>query len=326
MNSPKNSPMQDTNMATAPNKRHLLTGLVAATFTPMASDHSVDISAIPRVTDFVIGQGADGLFVCGSTGESPSLTLQERMAVGDAYVESAQGRAPVVLHVGHNCLADSRTLARHAVSIGADAIAVAPPSYFSPNSVDALVSCLQYIAEAAPDMPLYYYHIPRLSGVDIRAVDLLERADTDLPSFAGVKFSDFQFDDLLCCIRHNEERYNILFGSDEMCLSGLAMGAHGAVGSTYNFLGPHFQRMIAAFDARKMEEARHHQAIATDMIHRLLAFGGHPAIKASMAILGADCGSPRLPLVPLSEQEFKGLRQTLEEATQALRPYGEEPV
>ena len=294
-----------------PENSPLLTGLIAATFTPMASDQSVDISAVPGVTDFVLGQGADGLFVCGSTGESPSLTLEERMAVTEAYIDATEKRAPVVVHVGHNCLRDARTLAAHAAASGADAIAVAPPSYFSPANVDVLVECLQYIAEAAPATPLYYYHIPRLTGVDVRAVDLLERADGALPSFAGVKFSDFQFDDLLRCVRHDGGRYNILFGSDEMCLAGMAMGADGAVGSTYNFLGPHFQRMIAAFKRGDMQQARDHQALATDIIQRLLAFGGHNAIKACMAVFGVDCGSPRLPLSPLSSQEFEGLRQSL---------------
>jgi N-acetylneuraminate lyase len=314
------NPMQTSeskSTAVASEKDRLLSGLIAATFTPMASDQSVDLAAIPGVTDFILDQGADGLFVCGSTGESPSLTLDERMAVTEAYIGSTDKRAPVVVHVGHNCLRDARTLAAHAAEVGADAIAVAPPSYFSPANVDALVDCLQFIAEAAPTTPLYYYHIPRLTGVDVRAAELLERADEALPSFAGVKFSDFQFDDLLCCVRHDGGRYNILFGSDEMCLAGLAMGAHGAVGSTYNFLGPYFQPMLTAFKSGDMERARYCQAIATEMIQRLLAFGGHNAIKASMAILGESCGSPRLPLVPLSDEKFEALTRSLQLARKA---------
>ena len=235
---------------------HLLSGLVAAAFTPMKAGGDLDLARVPAVCESVLGQGASGLFLCGSTGECPSLTVDERMAVSEAYLQAVSGRVPVVVHVGHNSLSDARTLAAHAQTAGADAVAVVPPSYFSIGSIVDLVDCLQHIGEAAPDTPLYYYHIPRLTGVGMRMLDLLERAGESLPSFAGVKFSSFELDDLLCCIRHEQRRYNILFGSDEMLLAGLSMGASGAVGSTFNFMGPHYRRVIDALDAGDLEQAR----------------------------------------------------------------------
>ncbi len=113
----------------------LLTGLVAATFTPMNGDGAIDLQRIPALFDFVLGQGVDGLLVCGSTGESPSLTIDERMAVAETYIEATAKRVPVVVHVGHNSLRDARTLAAHAQQLGAEAIAVAPPSYSPLSSV-----------------------------------------------------------------------------------------------------------------------------------------------------------------------------------------------
>ena len=288
----------------------LLTGLVAATFTPMNGDGAIDLQRIPAVCDFVLGQGVDGLFVCGSTGESPSLTLDERMLVAQTYVEAAAKRVPVVVHVGHNSLSDARTLAAHAQQLGADAIAVVPPSYFPLTSVDVLVECLQQIAKGAPEVPLFYYHIPPITGVDLSMVELLERAEA-LPTLAGIKFSAPQFEELAACVEYGSRRYNILFGCDELLLSGLMAGVDGAVGSTYNFMAPHYRRVIDAFEAGRVDDATQHQAVATGIVEEILRHGGHDAIKAAMGILGIDCGPPRLPWKPLSDEVLTALEQGL---------------
>jgi len=288
----------------------LLTGLVAATFTPMNSDGAIDLQRIPAVCDFVLGQGVDGLFVCGSTGESPSLTIDERMAVAETYIEAAAKRVPVVIHVGHNSLSDARTLAAHAQQLGADAIAVVPPSYFPLTSVDALVECLQLIAKGAPEVPLFYYHIPPITGVDLSMVELLERAEA-LPTLAGIKFSAPQLEELTACVEYGSRRYSILFGCDELLLSGLMAGVDGAVGSTYNFMAPYYRRVIDAFQAGRVDEAKQQQEVATSMVEEILRHGGHNALKAAMGILGIDCGPARLPWQSLTDEARLALEQGL---------------
>lgn len=290
-----------------------LSGLVAATFTPMKADGSLNLSAVPRVTDAVIEQGADGLFLCGSTGEGASLASGERREVAEAYFAATRGRVPVITHVGHNSLAEARALAAHSAALGIDAIAVAPPSYFRPADLGTLIDCIEEIATGAPTTPLFYYHIPRITGVDFRVIDLLEAAGDRLPSLVGVKFSSFEQDDLLCCLRHEEGRYNILFGADEMLLAGLASGAPGAVGSTYNFMAPYYKRVIEAFRAGNMAKAQQHQFVATRLVHAILRHGGHNAIKASMGILSVDCGPPRLPVKALGPDGLAALRRSLDE-------------
>lgn len=295
----------------------LLSGLVAATFTPMTSAGEVDLDAIPRVTEFVLGQGVSGLFVCGSTGESPSLSTGERRMVAEAYVKAVRrlglaASPPVVIQVGDNSLRESAQLAAHAESMGADAIALVPPSYFPPSSLDGLVEALKDVAAAAPSTPLYYYHIPRLSRVDTRMLELLARAKQELPTLAGIKFSSFELDDLIQCVHFDGGRYNILFGCDEMLLAGLSMGAAGAVGSTYNFMGPYYRAVIDAFEEGRLEDAQRSQLHATRMVHEVLGVGGGGAIKAAMSILGVDCGPPRLPLERVPDDRMRGLRRSLE--------------
>ena len=291
----------------------LLTGLVAATFTPLKHAGDIDLGKIPAACDFVLGQGVEGLFLCGSTGESPSLTTEERMQVASAYHQAAAGRVPVVVHVGHNSLSDARTLAVHAEQMGADAIAFVPPSYFPLTSVEVLIDCLQHIAEEAPETPLYYYHIPPVTGVDLSMIELLERADS-LPTLAGIKFSAPQFEDLKACVEYESGRYNILFGCDELLLSGLMAGVDGAVGSTYNFMAPHYLRVIEAFKSGKIDEAKQYQAVATARVEEILRHGGHNALKAAMGILGVDCGPPRVPWKSLSATSLAALEKGLADA------------
>jgi len=283
------------------------TKLIAAAFTPMDHAGELRLSAIPEVVDFVLEQDVDGLFVCGSTGEFSSLSVLERMDVLAKYHDAIAGRTKIFAHVGSNSIQESRQLSKHAATLEVDAIAYAPPSYFRPADVGAVAECLVQVAAAAPKTPLFYYHIPPLTGVNIRAIDLLPIMAEQVPSFAGVKFSCTQMDDLARCVQYDDRRYEMLFGADEMLLAGLATGASGAVGSTYNFMTPYYRRVISAFEQGDMELAQREQSEASHHVHRILKHGGMNAIKATMNVAGPDCGPPRLPLQPLTEAQMQEL-------------------
>jgi len=289
-----------------------LQGLVAAAFTPMHDDGSVNLEAVGPLVERLAADGVSGLFVCGSTGEGPLLTREERMATAAAYVEAARGRLPVVVHVGHASLAEARALAAHAQSIGADAISAAPPWYIRPATVDVLVDCLAEITAAADRLPFYYYHIPSLTGVNLDLCELLERAGDRIGTLAGVKYTAAEIDRYQQLVELNGGRFDILFGRDEMLLSGLAAGAQGAIGSTYNFAAPLYLRLIDAFRSGDMVTARRHQSLAVRAIHILLKHRGQPAFKAMMRLAGIDCGRCRLPHVSLDEGETEQLRAELE--------------
>jgi len=289
-----------------------LSGLVAATFTPFRADGALDLDRIPSVIDHVIKQGAAGLYVCGSTGEGPLLTTAEREAVAAATVKAARGRVPVVIQVGHNSLADARALAAHAQQIGADAISATPPGYFKPDSVDNFIDCLIDITAGAPQLPFYLYHIPVISGVKFDMLEFLRAAEQRLPSLRGVKFSDPNLHEMLACIEYGGGRYEILFGVDEMLLGGLAFGARGAVGSTYNFAAPLYLKVIAALDRGDLTEARRLQSLAAEMIRIILGNGGRGGLKAAMALVGADCGYNRLPTRTCTPAQRERMREQLQ--------------
>jgi N-acetylneuraminate lyase len=159
-----------------PNAAHRrFQGLVAAPFTPFHADGTVHEDAIDRQSERLIADGVDGAFVCGTTGEGPSLTTAERMLVASRWA-GARRRLKLFVHVGHSSAADARTLAAHAQSIGADAIACLAPFFFKPRTAGELAAFCRHVAAAAPDLPFYYYHIPSLTGVSLAMRDFLPEA------------------------------------------------------------------------------------------------------------------------------------------------------
>ncbi len=289
-----------------------ITGLVAATFTPLFQDGSVNFAQIAPLVDQLIDDGISGLYVCGSTGEGVSLTTEERKAVAEAFVAATAGRIPVVVQVGHNSLHEARQLAASAAAMGADAISATPPNYFKPSSLANLIDCLAEVTAGTPDLPFYYYHIPGVTGVPVPIPQFLVEAAPRLPSLVGVKFSHTAIFELQSAVAVSDGRFNLLFGSDEMLLSGLCGGAHGAVGSTYNFAGPLYNRILAAFAKEELRRAQALQGQAVEMVEVILRHGGNPALKATMALVGIDCGPSRLPQIPLTAAAIGTLREDLE--------------
>lgn len=287
------------------------TGLIAAVFTPMCEDGSLNLSQVPPIVEHLIRTRVSGIFACGTTGEGPSLSSEERSATAAAYVEAAAGKLPVIVQVGHNSLAESRALASHAQAIGADAISATPPAYFKFEAPKILVDCLAEISSAAPKLPLYYYHIPSMTGMDFDVVEFLRLASERLPKLAGIKFSDSAIPKFQAAVEFENRRFDVLFGSDEMLLSGLCAGAAGAVGSTYNFAGPLYRRIIDAFDRGDINEARRCQGLSIEMVRILCRYRIHPALKAAMKLIGLDCGPNRLPLVTLTGDESQAMKKDL---------------
>jgi N-acetylneuraminate lyase len=288
-------------------------GLLAAVFSPMREDGSLNLDQVKPMVDYLVENRIAGLYVCGSTGEGPSLTSEERRATAQAYREAAGGKVPVIVHVGHDSVTEACCLAEHAQSIGADSVAAVPPSYFKIDSLETLIVCLAQIASAAPKLPFYYYHIPRMNGLDFDMLNFLELAEQRIPSFTGIKYSALTVHNYQSCLEYKNGKYNILFGCDEMLLSGLSVGAPGAVGSTYNFAAPLYHRIIDAFKRNDMTEAKKYQALSVEMIRIFYRYRGLAAFKATMKLIGFDCGPVRLPNVTLTEAELAALKKELKE-------------
>ena len=283
-------------------------GLIAATFTPMHDDGRLRLDLVPDVVERLIARGVQGFYVCGSTGEGPLLTSAERRAVAEAYVRASAGRVPVVIQVGHSSLAEARDLAEHAEAIGADAISATPATYFKPRTAEEIVDGMAMVAAGAPTRPFFYYHIPPITGVEVDVTALMPLAAERVPTFAGVKFSSANVHDVVAA---DLQRFTVLFGVDEMLLSGLVAGLHGAVGSTYNLTPTLARATMAALARGDVPAAQASQVHATRIIRHLIAFGGLPMIKAAMALTGIDVGPVRPPLRRVGSDRVAALRAVL---------------
>jgi N-acetylneuraminate lyase len=287
------------------------TGVIAAPFTPMNSDGSLNLNMIELQAKALIANRVQGAFICGTTGEGVSLTTQERMRVAEKWREAATPELAIIVHVGHESLRESRTLAAHAEKIKVSAFAALAPSFFPVASVEVLVDYCAQIAEAAPSLPFFYYHIPTMTGVDLPMRHFLERAASRIPNLAGIKFTHENLMDYRRCLEFDGGRFDILFGRDEILLAALALGGAGAVGSTYNFMAPVYHRLMDAFRAADLEAARRFQSLAISIITVMSRHGGLPAGKAMMKLTGLDCGPVRPPLVNLSDDQFEMLKTEL---------------
>ncbi|MBC7366565.1 MAG: dihydrodipicolinate synthase family protein [Undibacterium sp.] len=288
-------------------------GLVAAPFTPFNADRSLNLDVIPAYARFLRDNGVGAAFVCGTTGEGLSLTLDERLRVAERWAACADERLRVIVHVGHTCLEDARTLTAHAAKIGAAAVSALAPMFFKPRSNAELVEWCAAVASAAPSLPFYYYNIPSMTGVSFPVADFLARAAGRIPTLAGVKYTHEDLPDYRACVAFDGGRHDILFGRDELLLEGTAAGALGAVGSTYNYAAPIYLRLLDARTAGRDAEARTLQDTAIKMIAICNGMGvTHlAASKSVMAMLGIDCGPVRLPLIQPDATQLTTLRAKL---------------
>jgi len=287
-------------------------GLIAASYTALNPDGSLNLGAIEQQAAVLIDDGAAGVFVCGTTGEGPSLSAAERMQVATRWREVvAPGRLKVVVHVGHNSLVDAINLARHAAMIGADSISMVAPNYFRAATVDDLLEFCAPVANAAPNLPFYYYEIPAMTGVHVSMTEFLEKGARAMPNLAGLKFSSTDLAVLQECRAYADGRYDLLFGCDEMLLAALALGVRGAVGSTYNYATPLYKRIIEAFDRGEWDSARALQLKSVELVNILKPFGVLAAGKAVMSCRGIDCGPVRPPLRKLAEHHRSALLEKI---------------
>lgn len=290
-----------------------LSGLVAATHTPFHADGQLNLSAVEKQAEHMHRTGVQSVFVGGTTGESQSLTVDERLALAKRWKEVVAGsKLNLVVHVGANCLSDSRQLAAQAESIGASAIAAVAPSYFKPKNVEVLVQCCAEIAGAAPSLPFYYYDIPVLTGLSLSVPEFLARAPERIPTLVGAKFTNPDLTAYQECVHVADGRFDMPWGVDECLLGALAIGATGAVGSTYNFAAPIYNRIIAAFKEHNFEVARKEQYRAVQLIRLLAGIGFMGAAKAVMGFLGVDVGPARLPNTVLTVEQQSTLKTSLE--------------
>lgn len=283
-------------------------GLVAAPFTPMDGKGNLNLKIVPQYYKMLEKNGVDGAFINGSSGEGVSLTQRERELQAAEWAQCLKngGKMRVINLVGGTSYSECIENAIFSKETGLSAIALLPPYYFKPVGVDQLAEFITRVGEKVPQMPVYFYHIPVLTGVYMPMYQFLVKISGMLPNFAGIKFTHEDFMDYFSCLSFKKGRYDILWGRDECMLSALVLGCKGAVGSTYNYAAPLYHALIRAFESGNLYEARKLQQKSIDMIRLLGKYGGIATGKSYMKYIGLECGEFRSPVYNMTGSMYSG--------------------
>ena len=273
-------------------------GLVAAPFTPMDKYGNLNPDLIEGYYEFLEKNGIAGAFINGSTGEGASLTQKEKQLQATRWADcyKSKGTVRIINLVGgtsyHECIEN----ALFSYEAGMSAIAILAPYYYKPADETQLAEFCALIGESVPRLPVYFYHIPELTGVNLPMIGFLEKISSILPNFAGIKYTQEDFMDFSLCLNFRDGAYDLLWGRDECLLPALVLGCRGAVGSTYNYAAPLYHKLINAFDEGNLAEAGRLQQLSVDIIRLLGKYGGIATGKAFMRYAGIDCGNFRSPV------------------------------
>lgn len=288
-------------------------GLIAAPFTPMDDRGNLRLEKVAAYAEKLKRDVVGGVFVCGTTGEGMLMTSDERKQVAEKWIEQQEENFKVIVHVGTTSARQSKDLAMHAQKSGAYAFGCMGPMFLKPSNVPDLVAFCAEVASGAPDLPFYYYHIPSVSDVTLSMPDFLNKAKSVIPNLTGIKFTHRNMMEMFQCLKADEGKWDILHGFDEELLCGLSLGAKGAVGSTFNYLAPLYLKIMKAFDAGNIVEARELQFNSVRFIEILIRYGGGViGGKPIMKFVGLDCGPLRSPAHNYTESELNKYKSELE--------------
>lgn len=290
-----------------------LTGLIAAPHTPFDQDGQVNLPVIDQIAELLIAQGVQGAYICGTTGEGIHCSVEERKHIAERWVAASQGKLRLVVHTGALSIADTLELTRHAETLDIEATSVIGPCFFRPGSVEDLVEYCAQVAAAAPSKGFYYYH-SGMSGVNLDMEQFLLQAESRIPNLSGMKFNSQDLYEYQRCLRVADGKFDIPFGVDEALPGGLAVGAIGAVGSTYNYATPLYHKIIDAYQRGDSASVAKGMDQVIAIIRVLVEYGGVAAGKAAMALHGIDVGNPRLPLRPLNSAQKADVLAKLRDA------------
>lgn len=287
-----------------------LKGFIPAPFTPFFPDGKVNVQIIPAYAERLKKDNVAGVFINGTTGEGLMLNNHERKITAEAWLEQKTDDFKVIIHTGATSIEDVKDLTRHAAEHSADGTGVMAPIFLRPNKISSLIQYCSEVAAEAPEIPFYYYHIPQITDVDFMMIDFLEGIDNHIPNFAGIKYSGTNIMDVLLCAQFDNNRWDVIYGQDEKLLAGLAFGLDSAIGSTYNYMTPHYQKLVEAYQSGNLNEARELQTASAKLVRCMDQFGGGIRVgKRIMKEIGIDCGSMRSPGPNLPETEWEEFQQ-----------------
>ncbi len=292
----------------------ILKGVVSAAITPLKNGgNEVDYDALKNYCDFLIEKGIQGLFICGTTGEGPLLSIQEKESIIKVVVKHVNGRVKVVAHSGEITTENSMKLSKIAQKHGADAVAVVLPYFYSLDE-EALLEHFVKVANSVPDFPVYIYNIPQNTINNFSPI-LLEKLLNKVKNIAGIKTSNADLAQLQAYLEKFNGKHTTFVGSDRYAMAGLGAGAQGIVSGNASTFPELFINLYQSIEKGDIKTARKHQLIINKLA-TILKDGRYPGYyKKALELRGIKVGKVRAPHRELFPDEVEELKRSLEVMT-----------
>ncbi len=281
--------------------------------TPFAADGAVDLDLAARLADHLVSNGSDGLVLCGTTGEAPTLSWEEQHRLFSSVRSAVGERATLLAGSGSNCTAEAVEATREAAALGADGALVVVPYYNKPPQ-EGLEAHFRAVAQAAPELPLMLYNIPGRTGCSL-APETTARL-LDLANVVGFKAASGSSDEVSQLRGLCGDRLAIYSGDDALTLAMLAVGAVGVVSVASHLEGSRIHAMVEAFLQGDTASALALHEQLLPLCKALFCTTNPIPVKAALELSGWPVGAPRLPLLPADQT----VRDRLNSILAALRP------
>ena len=284
-------------------------GVIPAFYACYDKEGNISAEGVQALTKYFVEKGVKGVYVNGSSGECIYQSVEDKKLILEQVMKAAEGKLTVIAHVACNNTKDSMELARHAESLGVDAIAAIPPIYFRLPE-HAIAQYWNDISAAAPNTDFIIYNIPQLAGVALTLNLFAEMRKN--PRVIGVKNSSMPVQDIQMFLAEAGEDYIVFNGPDEQFISGRGMGAEGAIGGTYGAMPELFLKMDQYVKAGDLKKAKEIQYAVDEIIYKMCSAHGnmYGVIKAILKINeNLELGGVRKPLPDLTDDDMAVVKE-----------------
>ncbi|WP_017755193.1 4-hydroxy-tetrahydrodipicolinate synthase [Calidifontibacillus oryziterrae] len=282
--------------------------ILTAMVTPFKENGDVNSEKVNELVEYLIANGTEGIVVAGTTGESPTLTNEEKLSLFKQVVETVNGRVPVIAGTGSNNTRASIELTKKAEALGVNGIMLVVPYYNKPSQ-EGLYQHFKAIAQET-SLPVMLYNIPGRTSVNMTPETIIRLSKVD--NIVCVKEASGNLEAMAKIIEETDDNFSLYSGDDSLTIPVLAIGGTGIVSVSSHVIGNEMQSMVTAFlNGNTIEASAIHRRLLPIMKALFTAPNPTP-VKAALVLKGIDVGSVRLPLVPLNDQEIAALEQALQ--------------
>jgi len=268
-------------------------GPIVANVTQFKDDGSIAVEDVDSYVDYLVANGVKGAYVFGTTGEGLSLQNSEKLTLAEKWIKKGKATKGflTIINVSATSIRDSIEQARKCEASNADGMAVLPPIYYRPSNVDELVQYLKEIGDAAPNVPLIYYHFPEITHVPVDLASVIEKALEKVPSFVGMKYTSKDIIEVQRLQQNFAGRFKVFIGYEETLLPGLVSGINSGICALFNLpgYGQVYSKMIEAVKKNDLPEARKEHLLISEKVQALTKQGSYfvnvkKALKADQGL------------------------------------------